>query len=720
MLAKARLALDLFHHLGLGWLAYRAWYAAQQRLGWWERKCPVFSWAERPLSYYFQGHVSFQPEAYLEYRRQEAPAFLFSAQQQQAFRPLFVAWDSGEREPVSEAEALAQGRWPFFGHQWAENGFPPDWQRDPFAGVSPFPRRHWSRVNEFGDSDIKLVWETSRFGFVYTLVRAYWRTGDERYVEWFWQLVTDWMAHNLPNRGVNWKCGQEISLRVMACCFGLYGFLGSEATCADRVWALVQLLAASGQRIEANLPYALSQRNNHGISEGMGLWTLGTLFPELEAADRWEARGRDVLESLAQRLIYEDGSFSQHSVNYHRLMLHDYLWCVRLAEIQGRPFSAQLKQRIALAGNWLCQLQVGNDGQVPMYGQVDGALILPLNNCDFQDFRPVIQTAFVLTTGERFFDRGPWDEDLLWLFGPEALVTVLNPSEQQDLSAKEGGYYTIRTEDSVVFTRCGALKDRPAQADMLHVDLWYRGYPVAIDAGTYSYHASPPWNNSLAETQYHNCVTVDGLAQMKRASRFLWLPWVGGKVKAWEKSADGAWVYWQGSHNGYVRSPSPVRYRRGIARLGASSWLVVDDLQSHGPHEYRLHWLLADWPFIQEKEDHLVLRTPAGDYHVYFGVMGVETVVSSLVRADKDSPRGWHAPYYFLRCPALSVDSTVVAETVRFWTCFAPEEMAIALDDWGIHLKTGLGTGSLEWAPAGVDCLPRRLVFQEKERVVGK
>ncbi len=125
-------------------------------------------------------------------------------------------------------------------------------------------------------------------------MRAYWRTGEERYAELFWQLIEDWRAQNPPQQGPHWKCGQETSLRVMAWCFGLYGFLDSQSTTAARVAMLAQMIALSGQRIAANLDYALSQRNNHGISEGMGLWTIGTLFPEFRSCSTMaQARASD-------------------------------------------------------------------------------------------------------------------------------------------------------------------------------------------------------------------------------------------------------------------------------------------------------------------------------------------------------------------------------------------------------------------------------------------
>ncbi len=82
---------------------------------------------------------------------------------------------------------------------------------------------------------------------------------------------------------------------------------------------LANMIAVSGERIEANIYYALSQQNNHGISEGMGLWTIGLLFPEFQQAERWRQRGMEILETQGQELIYNDGSYAQHSFNYQRL-----------------------------------------------------------------------------------------------------------------------------------------------------------------------------------------------------------------------------------------------------------------------------------------------------------------------------------------------------------------------------------------------------------------
>lgn len=670
MLTKLQTGYQLWRHFGVNWLGFRLAYALEQRTGLQRRRLPQTSWAQQPLAHFLDKNSSAEPADYLAYRRQQAPAFFFTSADQAAYRAYFASWDAVMPSPIAVADDLGRGLFRYFEHQTIPLGFPPNWHHNALSGESAPANLHWSQLPDFGFGDIKVIWEPSRFGFVFTLVRAYWRTGDERYAELFWQLVEDWQKSNPPQSGANWKCGQETALRVMAWCFGLYGFLSASATTAERVAMLAQMIAVSGQRIAQNLRYALSQRNNHGISEAMGLWTIGLLFPELHSASRWRQTGKQLLEELGHSLVYADGSFVQHSVNYHRLMLHDYLWALRLGDICQQPFSQALKTRIAQAGDWLYQLQDEQSGRVPHYGQTDGALVLPLNNCDYLDFRPAVQAVHYLATGERCYQVGPWDEDLLWLFGPAALRSTYAPQHRGDLVAEIGGYYTMRTATGLLFTRCATFKDRPGQADLLHVDLWWRGQNIAIDAGAFSYNAPAPWDNALSHTCYHNTVTVDAQDQMEQVGKFLWLPWLHSQVRCQRTSAQLA--YWEGEHDGYQRLDAPVRHRRGIVRINEATWLILDSLVSTAPHLYRLHWLLADLPYTWHSGERVLTLQSNGDpYYLQCGALE-HVGEASLVRADPHSPRGWQARYYHQRAPALSLELSTQTPSIHFWSLFSP------------------------------------------------
>lgn len=696
MLARGRLIPQLWRYFGPGWLAYRLSYSARNRIRLPRLQIPASEWADQPLGRFLSDPALAEPERYLAYRRAHAPAFLFKPGDRVVYQPYFASWDSEQARPQLLADEVAAGTLRFFEHTPASIGFPPDWHTNAFTGKRLPTDRHWSEISDFGHGDIKVIWEPSRFGFVYALVRSYWRSGDERYPELFWGLVEAWRRDNRPQSGANWKCGQETSLRVMAWCFGLYAFMQAESTSAERVAMLAQMIAVSGRRIQANLSYALSQRNNHGISEGMGLWTIGILFPEFRDAQKWKDKGRNVLEESGRTLIYDDGSFVQHSVNYHRLMLHDYLWVLRLGDIQAEPFSSELKERVSRGGEFLYQLQDQESGSVPYYGENDGALILPLTNCDYQDFRPVVQATRYFQTGTKCYDSGAWDEELLWLFGPEAVAAPVAMPERVDFKAAYGGYYTLRSEHGFAFVRCATFHDRPGQADMLHTDIWWRGQNVALDAGTYSYNAPAPWNNVLGDSVYHNTVTVDGMPQMERAGKFLWLPWLRSTLRSSERSAAGHLAYWEGEHDGYQRLNSPVVHRRGILQIGDGWWLVLDRLAGEGDHSFRLHWLFPDVPFEWDNATgNLRLDLAPGAYYAQMGVLALPGSYS-LVRADEHSPRGWRAPYYNYREPALSAAVTAAGNDAWFWTLLGPGPGRVRQEQSMLHVETDDWQASLD------------------------
>src|SRR5690606_17874546 len=121
--------------------------------------------------------------------------------------------------------------------------------------------------------DIKDLWEPARFGWVYDLVRGYRITGEARYADAFRDRLHDWAASSPPFLGPHWACGQETAIRAVALLYA-----ESNLPLAGSGALLRDLLHSSGERIADGLDYALSQHNNHGISEATGLIALGCRF----------------------------------------------------------------------------------------------------------------------------------------------------------------------------------------------------------------------------------------------------------------------------------------------------------------------------------------------------------------------------------------------------------------------------------------------------------
>jgi hypothetical protein len=651
--------------LGIGALARYARYQLNLRSGWIRRRTPVSSWDEQPVAAWLRPGIPSDSEAYAAYReRLSAPRFFFDPSANLS-TPLRRAGGKGLADAVAEADDLRHGLFRVFGLPAVRLGFPPDWSAlvtlfDDAPAPSLDLTGHWSRTRlDKVPGDIKLLWELSRFGWVFPMVRAYRSTGRDAYAGACWELILSWSQANQPNAGAHWISAQEVALRLMALAFAFYGlapWLRREATRISRLASMILVHAA---RIPPSLDYARAQGNNHLITEAVGLYTAGMLFPEAKAADSWRRLGREVLTDALRVQVFADGGYIQHSANYHRLVLQACTWAASLAACNRDPLPPESMDAIRRLSGALESLVDHAGGDAPNFGPNDGACILPLTSAEFTDYRPALQAAAVLTDGRRLYPPGPWDEAGVWLgLDAESAGTAPAPPAPRDLP--DAGLHTLIAGKARAVLRCARFTSRPGHSDQLHLDLRRGRQPVAIDAGTYLYNGVAPWDNALAGAAVHNTVLVDGLEPMQRAGRFLWLNWAQGRVLGRWGTADGRLEAIAAEHDGYRRLG--ITHRRTVVRIGDSGWLVVDDILGDGDHTAKLGWLLADGVW-RLRPGRLSLRYGREQVVMQFGAPQSEV---SLCRAGErvagaDSPgeraiKGWVAWTYADRQPALRLE----------------------------------------------------------------
>ena len=553
---------------------------------------------------------------------------------------------------IAEADEILGGAFRYFSRHVGVQGYPgTDWLHNPFSDFTEEADRHWSDGEAFLPSrgDIKNTWEPSRFTWAYVLCRAYASTSDDCYAEAFWALFESWCAANPPQLGPNWQCDQEIALRIMPCIFALHALWRSEATTDGRIASLTSFLALSADRVDRNIAYSLIQRSNHGASEAAAVYLVGLLFPEFRHAEGWRKRGRAVLESEARQYNWPDGSYVMHSLDYQRMTGHVYLQCMRLAELNGEPFGDRLCGLLRKSNEFLYELQDERSGRCPNYGPNDGALILPLNGCAYSDYRPFIQAAHYLHNRHRLYDDGPWAEDLLWLFGPEALETPIQQPARSSRDFTFGGYHTLRGKETWGLTRCYSYRIRPNQADLLHLDVWWRGVNVLRDSGSYRYYdPQGQWNRYFVSTAAHNTVTVDGADQMIKGGAFRWHSLADAQFDFHKQR--GEVEIWQGEHYGYRRLACRATHRRVIFRMGETYWLIVDDVLGKGREAVKVYWHFPDLP-CELEGDVLHLKTEAGAVTLRT-IVGAEDVSRRFGRGMEQPERlGWESVYYGERTP---------------------------------------------------------------------
>jgi hypothetical protein len=460
---------------------------------------------------------------------------------------------------------------------------PPDWHWNPFSSMR-LSGKEWWNIQTFDRDvgDIKAIWELSRFTWALAMAERA-AAGDVHEVERLNAWLNDWCRCNPPYRGANWICGQEASIRVL--------HMASTALILDQhrnpLPVLIALVSTHLRRIASTVSYGVAQDNNHGTSEAAALFIGGSWLRHAGDAngEPFERHGRSLLENRVQRLIETDGTFSQYSVNYHRMLLDT----LSIAECWRRQmvlpeFSSHFYRKAAVATHWLFAMVDPANGGAPNVGANDGAHLLQFSGSDYRDYRPSVQLAMTLFAGKRAYSSdGTFNTPLHWLGvrAPEAVTACPNTVQFDD-----GGFTVMHSGGWRVLLRYPKFRFRPSQADALHVDVWHNGRNILRDGGTYSYSADDSVRENFESCVAHNTIQFDSRDQMPRLGRFLFCHWLHtsavdpiNQSKAALESAAG-YRDWKGvTHDRHVRLSPPtlviIDSVQGFKRSAVLRWRLV-------------------------------------------------------------------------------------------------------------------------------------------------
>jgi hypothetical protein len=405
---------------------------------------------------------------------------------------------------------------------------PPDWFYDSFTGGRfRGEDREWWKIPDFdpGAGDIKCIWEISRYDWVLAFAQRA-RQGDAFALKQLNEWLGDWCECNPPYVGPNWKCGQEASIRVMHLAMAAL-IMGQIDEPAE---GLINLLRVHLQRIAPTIQYAIAQDNNHGTSEAAALFIGGSWLHALGDSDGkiLMQSGRKWLENRAARLIGRHGSFSQYSLNYHRVMLDTFCMVeVWRRNLNLEEFSNKWLAKMQAATEWMRHMVNQFNGDGPSVGANDGARLLQLTNTEYRDFRPTVQLSTALFFNQRAYaPLGSWDDALIWL-GIDLPSSLANTP--RSYIADDGGFAMLRKGKAMAMLRYPRFTFRPGQCDALHLDLWVGAKNLLFDGGSYSYNADPKLMAYFGGTSSHNTVQFDERDQMPRYGRFLLGDWLKTK-----------------------------------------------------------------------------------------------------------------------------------------------------------------------------------------------
>jgi hypothetical protein len=450
---------------------------------------------------------------------------------------------------LDPAERICRHRFDLLGYKDLDFGTPIDWHLDP-VHQKRAPRKPWHQIpfldfNQIGDH--KIIWELNRHQHLVTLAQAGFR--DEIVAQW-----THWQSENPYPIGINWASTLEVAFRALS-------WLWVRHLIGDFHPDLLPALHAHGWYIERFLSTYFSP-NTHLLGEGVALFAIGTMCPQIADATRWQKRGWRIVLKQAEAQVRPDGFHFEQSVYYHIYARDFFEFARALAAKNAIPVPPAFDQTIGRMTEALAALSQA--GRPPNFGDDDGGHVID---------------------GGRALARA----------GLQA-GTV-------------GGIYTMVSADSQLFIDAGpqgALTAGHSHADALSIQLITNGRPILIDSGTFCYVC--PERDRFRGTAAHNTLQVDGRDQAQPNGPFAWTRMPETTVDQWHtgKAID----VFAGHHNGY----HPFIHHRWVFGLKNKFWLVRD-LVAHALVRaaspiLATHGVAIHWHFLDERD--LTILPPTG------------------------------------------------------------------------------------------------------------
>jgi len=456
---------------------------------------------------------------------------------------------------LSAAEKICQHRFDLLGYKDLDFGTPIDWHLDPVHGKRA-PRKPWYDIpfldfDQIGDH--KIIWELNRHQHLVTLAQAGFR--DEILAQW-----THWQSENPYPIGINWASTLEVAFRSLS-------WLWVRFLIGDFHSDLIPALHLHGWYIERFLSTYFSP-NTHLLGEGVALFAIGLLCPQIADAPRWQARGWSIVLQQAETQVRPDGFHFEQSVYYHIYALDFFQFARDLAAKNALVIPPSFDRTIEKMSDALASLSQA--GRLPNFGDDDGGRVI---------------------------------------LSPRPRVSASPPRTV-------GGIHIMTSADSQFFIDAGpqgALTAGHGHADALSIQLITNGRPILIDPGTFCYVC--PERDRFRGTAAHNTLQVNGRDQAQPNGPFAWTGMPETTVDHWHTTE--SFDFFAGHHNGY----HPVIHHRWVFGLKSKFWLVRD-ICGAGSQGYPLgpaasqaafrDRLAINWHFLNEQD--LAILPPAGHH----------------------------------------------------------------------------------------------------------
>ena len=387
------------------------------------------------------------------------------------------------------------------------------WDMEPCREPFTLKEMIWDRSP---NGDPEWIFMLNRHEYMNKLLIAGWLTGDKAYVEKLKWFLFHWIQANpiLPEGTVTTRT-IDTGIRCMSWQYLLLHLLGEglmeEREAAGILESMKEQFASLRKRYIGK--YTLS---NWGVLQTASICNGYLWFHEYLPSDGTEDWAWQELERQIGLQVLDDGAHWEQSMMYHMEVL---LACMKLLASCRAWVRIENRTEFWRDTDWL-EKAVDRMSRYVLFASGPDHLQIAQCDSDVTDVRDVMVKAAVLTGDGRYRYAGydTADLDSAWMFGSAGVTGYSamagRKPESLSLAAADAGHIFFRSsweEDShFTYMKCGPLGSGHGHADLTHISLHYRGCPILVDSGRYSYVEEEPLRPFLKSAQAHNVCVIDG------------------------------------------------------------------------------------------------------------------------------------------------------------------------------------------------------------------
>ena len=467
------------------------------------------------------------------------------------------------------------------------------WDMEPCREPFTLEEMIWDRSP---NGDPEWIFMLNRHEYMNKLLIAGWLTGDKAYVEKLKWFLLHWIQANpiLPEGTVTTRT-IDTGIRCMSWQYLLLHLLGEglmeEREAAVILASMKEQFASMRKRYIGK--YTLS---NWGVLQTVSICNGYLWFHEYLPSDGTEDWAWQELERQIGLQVLDDGAHWEQSMMYHMEVL---LACMKLLASCRARVRIENRREFWRNTDWL-EKAVDRMSRYVLFATGPDHLQIAQCDSDVTDVRDVMVKAAVLTGDGRYRYGGyeTADLDSTWLLGNAGVtgysaMTARKP-ERLSLEAADAGHIYFRSsweEDShFTYMKCGPLGSGHGHADLTHISLHYRGRPILVDSGRYSYVEEEPLRPFLKSAQAHNVCVIDGESHGRPRGSWGYDSF-GQSFKNYYRE-QGPVHYGEMAYHGCLMSGEHYLVIRKVMAVDQGIWMIVNDIRCDGRHEVEEYYHL--------------------------------------------------------------------------------------------------------------------------------